>query len=83
MVFITRAAIALACTVAVSWAQQSTGTTTGAVRDSTGASIVGVNLKLISTATGVQRTGLSDEAGTFVFSGMSPGEYRLTDQVSG
>ena len=79
----SQAMLALACAAAPVWAQQSTGTITGAVRDSTGASIAGVSLRLISTATGAKRAGVSDEAGNFVFSGMSPGEYRLTAQTAG
>ena len=83
MHFITRAALALGCAASLTWAQQSTGTITGEVRDSSGASITGVSLRLISTATGAERAGLSDESGNFVFSGMNPGEYRLTAQAPG
>ena len=83
MDFFARTALALVWASALTLAQQSTGTITGAVRDSSGASIVGVNVRLTSTATGVERPGLSDDAGNFVFSGMNPGEYRLSAQAAG
>lgn len=65
------------------FAQQSSGTISGSVQDSTGAAVAGAGLRLISTATGVERPAASDESGNFVFSSMGPGEYRLTVQAAG
>jgi hypothetical protein len=68
---------------AAAWAQQSTGAITGAVRDSTGAAIAGASLELNSKATGAKRVAQSDGSGSFVFTGIDPGEYRLSAQLSG
>src|SRR4051794_27027983 len=50
--------------------QQVTGSITGSVRDTTGATIEGASLKLTSVSTGTQRQSLSDNAGNFVVNGV-------------
>lgn len=65
------------------YSQQSTGTILGSVQDTSAAAVPGANLKMISVATGAERLAITDDTGSFVFSSMGPGEYRLTVQASG
>lgn len=80
---LTRWALGLILAAWPGYGQQATGTIFGSVQDTSGAAIPGAGLKLISVATGVERSGVSDESGNFVFSSMGPGEYRLTAQAGG
>jgi carboxypeptidase family protein len=63
------------CPVAVG--QQVTGSITGAVEDSTGASVVGATVTLTNTGTGVAQTARTDSLGDFQFLLLSPGNYVL------
>ena len=76
-------AIVMNLAVMPGFSQQATGIISGSVLDSSGAAVAAANLKLISAATGVERSVLADETGSFVFSSMGPGEYRLTAQAAG
>ncbi|MBM3755936.1 MAG: TonB-dependent receptor [Acidobacteria bacterium] len=59
------------------FAQQVTGTVTGAVSDSSGANVPGVELRLSNTQTGQIRVVTSGDDGTFRFFVLQPGIYRL------
>ena len=59
------------------FAQQVTGTVTGAVTDSSGAAVASVALRLSNTLTGQTRNIKSGEDGTFRFLVLQPGIYRL------
>ena len=59
-------------------AQLFPGRITGAVRDAQGASIVGATVKLTNPATGLERTGTSDQNGEFNFPELALGNYTLT-----
>ena len=59
------------------FAQQVTGTVTGAVTDSSGAAVASVELRLSNTLTGQARNIKSGEDGTFRFLVLQPGIYRL------
>jgi hypothetical protein len=65
------------------WAQSSTGTVHGSVRDSSDAVIPAAAVKLTETATGVERRTLANAAGLFVFPGVTPGPYRITIEAPG
>ena len=65
------------------FAQQVTGTVTGAVTDSSGAAVAGVELRLSNTLTGQVRNVKSGEDGTFRFLVLQPGIYRLDVTHSG
>ena len=55
----------------------------GVVRDPTGAVIPGVEVTLTDAGTGVARTVLSDETGTYLVSQLQPGSYTLRAELSG
>src|SRR5688572_656089 len=59
------------------FAQQVTGTVTGAVTDSSGAAVASVELRLSNTLTGQARNIKSGEDGTFRFLVLQPGIYSL------
>lgn len=65
------------------YAQQVTGTITGAVTDSSGAAIAGVQVRLNSPQTGLSRTVATDEAGAFRFLVLQPGVYTLDASQTG
>lgn len=65
------------------YAQQVTGTITGAVTDSSGAAIAGVQVRLNSPQTGLSRTVATDEAGAFRFLVLQPGVYALDAAQTG
>src|ERR1700674_599836 len=64
------------------FSQTNTGLT-GNVTDSSGATIAGAKVIITSTETGAQRQGTSNEAGSYEFTALQPGGYRLTFQKTG
>src|SRR5262245_44224293 len=66
-----------------SWAQTETGRVTGVVLDQTGAVLPGASISLISTDTGVVRTGTSDKDRRYVFANVLPGPYNVKITLSG
>ncbi len=58
--------------------QSGRATITGRVADSTGASVPGAALELVSTQTGEKRTLQSDGAGLYSFPSLNVGNYKLT-----
>src|SRR5579883_603851 len=73
-----RAVLALSFAGMAAWAQSSTSTVHGSVRDTSDAAIPGASVTLTATATGVERKTVANEAGLFVFPGVTPGPYRVT-----
>jgi hypothetical protein len=65
------------------YSQQVTGNITGAVTDSSGAAIAGVEIRLNNTLTGISRTAKSDEDGAFRFLVLQPGIYTLDATQAG
>jgi len=59
------------------YAQQVTGTVTGAVTDTTGAAVPGVEVKILNTETGLGRSATTGESGDFRFLVLPPGIYKL------
>ncbi len=68
--------------VSTAWPQASTSTVRGTVRDQ-GQAVVPAAKVTTNTATNVERTTNSNEAGLFVFPGEFPGPHRLTVEVPG
>ena len=58
-------------------AQTTNGLITGVVADSTGAVVGGAQVKVINTATGLERTAVSDASGLYVVPQLAPGTYTL------
>lgn len=65
------------------WAQSSTSTVHGSVRDSSDAVIPAASVTLTATATGVERKTVSNQAGLFAFPGVIPGPYRIAVEAAG
>lgn len=65
------------------FSQIETGGITGTVKDSSGAVVPNVPVELINQATSVSSTVRSTGSGTYVFSSVQPGTYRLHVQAQG
>ncbi len=55
----------------------------GHIVDQSGAAVVGATVTLLNIATGTERTTTSDESGSYQFTGLSIGIYRLRVQKAG
>src|SRR6202030_4413034 len=60
-----------------------TGQVVGTVMDASGAAIVDAEVTLTDTATNEPRTSMSNGAGRYVFSNVSPGKYDVTINKQG
>ena len=69
--------------VTAAYSQQVTGTITGAVTDTSGAAVAGVEVRLSNTQTGLSRGAKSDEEGGFRFLVLQPGIYSLDASQAG
>src|SRR5262245_47911236 len=74
--------LALAAVLAA-WPQASSSTVRGTVRDQGQAVIPSAKVTLTNTATNVERTTNTNEAGLFVFPGVFPGPYRVVAESPG
>ncbi len=86
--FFTRTILFAVCysllgTAQPGFCQIETGGVTGTVRDSSGAVVPGVPVELINEATNVAAIVKSTGSGTYVFSFVQPGSYRLHVQAPG
>jgi hypothetical protein len=68
---------------AASFAQLSTGSVTGIVRDQTGAVVSGANGVLRNVDTSVERATISNAAGNYLFLNVNPGRYTLEMKAPG
>src|SRR5438094_10333870 len=80
---------ALACIVLISfmtcdvvWAQ-ATAQINGTVKDQTGAVLPGTEITVTQTETGISRSGITDETGSFVLPNLATGPYRLEAVLPG
>ena len=64
-------------------AQLGTATISGSVTDSTGASIVGAGIRVVSAETGFRRETKANDLGQYNLPGLTPGRYELTVEMSG
>jgi len=62
---------------ATGFAQLSTASLSGAVRDSSGAVVPGAKIVLRNAATGVENTTTSNGAGAYLFLAITPGGYAV------
>ncbi len=68
---------------AAAFAQLSSATLNGVVRDSTGAVIAKASVILANVDTGIERPGNSNESGNYVFVDITPGRYTLKVTAQG
>ncbi len=71
------------CLVPAAWAQQTTGTISVTVIDSSGAVVPGALLTLTDVATNDARTATTREAGNYTFVNLNFGNYKLTVSLQG
>ncbi len=64
-------------------AAQGTGAITGTIKDAQAGALPGVSLTLRNLESGVARTTVSEDAGTYRFAGLLPGRYELTAELPG
>src|ERR1051325_3462951 len=64
------------------WAQ-ATAEITGIVRDQSGAVLPGVEVTVTQTDTGIARTGITNETGSYVLPNLAPGPYRFEAALPG
>jgi len=71
------------CLVPTAWAQQTTGTISVSVMDSSAAVVPGALLTLKDVATNDARTATTREAGNYTFVNLNFGNYKLTVSLAG
>jgi hypothetical protein len=76
------AAVAMLMTLAV-WGQETRGTISGALVDSSGAGIPGVKVIATETRTGTKASTVSDTAGQYTIPFLAPGNYEVSAEASG
>ena len=67
----------------VTHAQTVTGTITGTVVDSTGATLVGTTVTVTNEATGAERSLVTESNGSFIFTSLPPTTYSVKIELSG
>src|SRR5262245_63494384 len=73
----------LVCTVPIDSHAQATAQISGTVRDQSGAVLPGVEVTATQTETGIARTTLSNETGSYVLPNLLVGPYRLEATLPG
>src|SRR5436190_19297912 len=71
------------CVVPAAWAQQTLGTVSVTVVDTSGAAVPGATLSLKDLATNDTRTAVSQAAGNYTFVNLNFGQYKLTVSLQG
>ena len=64
-------------------AQQSTGSISGSIHDSSALPVAAAQVRVVNVATGAEREVRSNESGDFVISGVDPGQYKVNVTASG
>src|SRR5438876_5341890 len=80
---ISAVTLAVVLVLAGSARAQSTATLQGTVTDAQNAVMPGVTVTLKNTATGAERTTVTDAAGQFVAAALAPGTYEVTAHLQG
>src|SRR5574341_464424 len=75
--------LSILLTTATAWAQLSTAQLSGRVTDESGAVLPGVTVTATQTDTGLTRTVVTDETGTYVLPNLPTGPYRLEAMLQG
>ena len=81
--FIGKVILGLIITSAIAWSQGTTAQINGTVRDSSGSSVPGADLKATQTATGVVRTATSGPDGSYVLANLPIGPYQIEVSKAG
>ena len=68
---------------APAWAQFDTAQVSGAIQDSSGAVLPGVDVVLVAVGTGLERRAVTNEAGLYTFPNVPVGDYRINATLSG
>ena len=68
---------------AVVYAQETTGSISGTITDSSGASVKGATVTLTNTATGIQQTKQTDSEGKYEFPSVQIGSYQVVAEAQG
>src|SRR5437667_827963 len=76
--FVTAIVVLIALPACLVFAQTSTATILGVVKDTTGALIPGVSITIKHTDTGQTRTAISSETGDYIVALLPVGEYEIT-----
>src|SRR5207249_6403334 len=76
--FVTAIVVLIALPTCLGFAQTSTATILGVVKDTTGALIPGVSITVKHTDTGQTRTAISSETGDYIVALLPVGEYEIT-----
>src|SRR5947199_3707910 len=76
--FLTAIVVLMALPACLVFAQTSTATILGVVKDTTGALIPGVSITIKHTDTGQTRTAISSETGDYIVALLPVGEYEIT-----
>ena len=77
------AALALAAVVTPAWAQGTSAVILGTVSDSSGGVMTDVKVTVLNLDTNAERIATSDALGSFRFSGLPIGSYRITAEKAG
>ena len=80
---IVAAAVAIGFLAAAPARAQSTGSLQGSVTDAQSAVLPGVTLAIRNTATGTERTAVTDSAGQYVAASLAPGRYSVVAHLEG
>src|SRR6202162_6309992 len=67
----------------ITWAQVTTGTISGTVKDSSGAVLPGTKVVVLNEETGISRTVATDATGRYSALSLSLGNYRVTGTLAG
>ena len=68
---------------APAWAQQTTAELNGRVTDESGAVLPGVTVTATQTATGLERTAVTDGGGAYLITNLPPGLYVIVETQPG
>ncbi len=79
---VSRPAVTLLLLCALAWGQAVTQIN-GRVTDASGAAVPNAAVDLENIATGLKRSGTTDQTGAYLFTQVVPGDYRLSVKASG
>src|SRR5687767_1443928 len=77
------ALLAILVVAAPASAQFDTAQVSGAIRDTTGAVLPGVDVTLIAVGTGLERRAVTNEGGLYTFPSVPVGDYRINATLTG
>jgi hypothetical protein len=72
------ALLALALTSSSAWTQVLYGSLSGNITDASGAAVPGAKIEAVNQSTGVSRTATTDDRGSYLFSDLQPGNYKIS-----